>query len=158
MHVSIWMGDKGATPRWMGPGPGHNWDIIRTAEMLEVIQLDFTKYPLTVEVQAFFILLKALKVSLHEHTKPDLWSLSLSIFFSNNCYNDLIKLISDIFSKPYKETKDMYQSKKIFSGIGMKYEKIDVYSDNCMLFWKDLAKKNKWLKCGKSRFIEIVIE
>jgi hypothetical protein len=32
-------------------------------------------------------------------------------FFSNNCYNDLVKLISDILSKPHKVPKDMYRSK-----------------------------------------------
>jgi hypothetical protein len=30
-------------------------------------------------------------------------------FFSNNCYNDLMKLISDILLKPHKVSKYMYQ-------------------------------------------------
>jgi hypothetical protein len=30
--------------------------------------------------------------------------------------------------------EDMYQSMKLLFGLGMKYEKIDVCSDNCMLF------------------------
>jgi hypothetical protein len=30
-------------------------------------------------------------------------------FFSNNCYNDLVKLISDILLKPHKVSKYMYQ-------------------------------------------------
>jgi galactose-1-phosphate uridylyltransferase len=58
-------------------------------------------------------------------------------FFSNNYYIDLIKLIIDILSKPHKVPKDMYQSKKMMSTLGLKYEKIDVCSDNCMLFWKE---------------------
>jgi hypothetical protein len=47
-------------------------------------------------------------------------------FLSNNCYNDLMNLINDILSKPHKVPKDMYQSKKMMSALGLKYEKIDV--------------------------------
>jgi hypothetical protein len=79
-------------------------------------------------------------------------------FFSNNCYNDLVKLISDILSKPHKVPNDMYQSKKIMSALGLKYEKIDVYSDNCMLFCKEHANEKKCLECGQSRFIEVVTQ
>jgi hypothetical protein len=39
----------------------------------------------------------------------------------------------------------------------LKYEKIDVSPDNCMLFWKEHANK-KFLECGQSRFIEVVTE
>jgi hypothetical protein len=55
-------------------------------------------------------------------------------FFSNNCYNDLLKLISNILSKSHKVPKDMYQFKEMMSAFGLKYEKIDVCPDNCMLF------------------------
>jgi galactose-1-phosphate uridylyltransferase len=64
-------------------------------------------------------------------------------FFSNNCYNDLMKLINDILSKPHKVPKGMYQSKKMMSALGLKYEKIDVCLDNCMLFWKEHANEKK---------------
>jgi hypothetical protein len=40
----------------------------------------------------------------------------------------------------------------------MKYEKIDVCPDNCMLFWKEQAKEKKCLKCCKSRLVEVVNE
>jgi hypothetical protein len=79
-------------------------------------------------------------------------------FFSNNCYNDLVKLISDILPKPQKVPKDIYQSKKIMSALNLKYEKIDVYPDNCMLFWKEHANEKKCLECGQSRFIEVAIQ
>jgi hypothetical protein len=55
-------------------------------------------------------------------------------FFSNNCYNDLVKLISDILLKPHKVPKDIYQFKKMMSALGLKYKKIDVCPDNYMLF------------------------
>jgi hypothetical protein len=85
-----------------------------------------------------------------------LMTIKFEYFFSNNCYNDLMKLISDILLKPHKVPKDMYQLKKLFFGLGMKYKKIDVFLDNYMLFWKEHAKGKKCLKCGKLRFIEVV--
>jgi hypothetical protein len=79
-------------------------------------------------------------------------------FFSSNYYNDLVKLISDILLKPHKVPKDMYQSKKIMSALSLKYEKIDVYLDNGMLFWKEHANEKKCLECGQSRLIKVVIQ
>jgi hypothetical protein len=46
----------------------------------------------------------------------------------------------------------------MMSALGLKYEKIDVYPDNCMLFWKEHANEKKCLECGQSRFIEVVIQ
>jgi hypothetical protein len=46
--------------------------------------------------------------------------------FSNNCYKELLNLISDVLPENHKMPKDMYQSKKLLSGLGMDYKKIDV--------------------------------
>jgi hypothetical protein len=46
--------------------------------------------------------------------------------FSNQCYNDIMKLIIDLISPKHNMLKDLYQSKKIVVGLGMNYEKIDV--------------------------------
>jgi hypothetical protein len=46
--------------------------------------------------------------------------------FSNNCYKELLKLFSDVLLANHKVPRDMYQSKKLFCGLGMDYEKIDV--------------------------------
>jgi hypothetical protein len=54
--------------------------------------------------------------------------------------------------------KDMYQSKKLLSALDMEFEKIDVCKDNCMLFYKEHKDETKWLKCGKSRFVEVINE
>jgi hypothetical protein len=119
-------------------------------EMLEAIQAEVTEDPPIVEVEAFFKLLKASEETLHEHTEVTLlafvtrlMAITSKYFFSNNCYNELVKLISDILPKPHKVPKDMYQSKKLMSDLGLKYEKIDVCPDNCMLFWKEHANGKK---------------
>jgi hypothetical protein len=89
----------------------------------------------------FFKLLKASEDPLHEHTEVTvlafitrLMDIKSKYFFSNNCSNDLMKLISDILLKPHKMPRDMYQSKKMMSALSLKYEKIDVCPDNYMLF------------------------
>jgi hypothetical protein len=89
----------------------------------------------------FFKLLNASEDPLHEHTEVTLldfitqmMAIKFKYLFSNNCYNDLVKLISDILLKPHKVPKDMYQFKKMMSALGLKYEKIDVCPDNYMLF------------------------
>jgi hypothetical protein len=77
-------------------------------------------------------------------------------FFSNNCYNELLKLIRDVLLNPNKLSKGMYHSKKLVKGLNMNYEKIDAYRNSCMLFWKEHKEENKCLKCGKPRYIEVV--
>jgi hypothetical protein len=116
-------------------------DVDRMDEMLEAIQAEVTEDPPTTEVELFFKLLKASEELLHEHTEVTLlafiarlMAIKSKYFFSNNFYNDLMKLINDILLKPHKVPKDMYQSKKMMFALGLKYAKIDVCPDNCMLF------------------------
>jgi hypothetical protein len=95
-------------------------------KMLEAIRLMFdldTEDPPTPEVEEFFRLLKALKQPLHEHTKVTLLAFvtrlmasKSKLFFSNNCYNELLKLIGGVLPNPNKLPKDMYHSKKLVKG------------------------------------------
>jgi hypothetical protein len=75
--------------------------------------------------------------------------------FSNNCYKELLNLISDVLPENHKMPKDMYESKKLLSGLGMDYEKIDVYDNNYMLFWKETMSEEKCKVCGERRFVEV---
>jgi hypothetical protein len=117
--------------------------VDRMNEMLKSIQADVIKDSPIMEVKMFFKLLKASEELLHEHTEvtlldfiTQLMTIKSKYFLSNNCYNNLIKLISDILLKPQKMPKDMYHSKKLMCALSMKYEKIHVCLDNCMLFFK----------------------
>jgi hypothetical protein len=40
----------------------------------------------------------------------------------------------------------------------MEYEKIDVCKDNCIFFYKEHKDETKWLKCDKSRLVEVINE
>jgi hypothetical protein len=54
-------------------------------------------------------------------------ALKSRFFFSNNCYNELLKLFGDVLLNPNKLPKDMYHFKKLVKGPSMDYEKIDIY-------------------------------
>jgi hypothetical protein len=119
----------------------------RMDEMLEAIRPEFdmnTEDPATPEVEEFFRLLKASDELLHVHTNVTvlafvtrLMALKSRFFLSNNCYNELLKLITDVLPNPNKMPKDMYHFKKLVKGLSMDYKKIDVYQNSCMLFWKE---------------------
>jgi hypothetical protein len=118
--------------------------------------------PATPEVQKFFELLKVVEESLHEHTKVTvivfatrLMAIKSKFAFSTNCYKELLNLISDVILENHKMPKDLYQSKKLLSGLGMDNEKIDVCDNNCMLFWKETTSEKKCTVCGERRFIEV---
>jgi hypothetical protein len=46
-------------------------------------------------------------------------------------------IIIDLIPAKRNMSKDLYQSKKIVSGLGMDYKKIDACEKNYMLFWKE---------------------
>jgi hypothetical protein len=69
----------------------------------------------------------------HEHTTMHvlsfvtrLMAIKSKFAFSNNCYKELLKLISDVLLTNHKLPREMYQSKKLLSGLDMDKEKIDV--------------------------------
>jgi hypothetical protein len=138
----------------------------RMDEMLEAIQLEFdlvTEDPPVLEVEVFFRLLKASEEPLHEHTKvtlltfvTQLMAIKSKFFFSNNNYNEVLKLIGDVLVNSNKMSKDIYHSKKLFKGLGMNYENIDVCLNSCMLFWKEYTEETKCLKCGELRYVEVI--
>jgi hypothetical protein len=108
-------------------------------------------------------MLRASEEPLHEHTTVSILAFVTRLMiikskfaFSNKCYKELLSLISDVLPNNHKMLKDIYQSKKLLSALVMEYKKIDACKDNCMLFYKEHKDEPKCLKCGKSRFVEIV--
>jgi hypothetical protein len=106
-------------------------------EMLDSLCLELNlsfEDPATPEVSRFFKLLKDSEESLREHTDVSILAFvtrlmaikSKYFFFSNNCYNEILKLLGDVQPKPNKLPKDMYHSKTIIKSLGMDYKKIDV--------------------------------
>jgi hypothetical protein len=96
----------------------------RMDEIFDAIWLEFgtsPEDPPTPEVQNFFNILKVSKEPLHEHTTISvlafvtrLMVIKSKFAFSNNCYKDLLNLISDVLPMNHKMLKDMHQSKIAF--------------------------------------------
>jgi hypothetical protein len=76
--------------------------------------------------------------------------------YSNQCYNNIVKLIIDLIPVKHNMPKDLYQSKKIVVTLGMNYEKIDVCEKNYMLFWKEHKDNTECMHCGRSRYVKVV--
>ena len=124
-------------------------DYDKMDEMLDDLREDIdipseSVDPPTAEVKKFFDLLKASEEPLHEYTSVSilafvtrLVAIKSKFALSRNCYQELLKLFSDVLPPNHKMPKDLYQSKKLLSGLGMDYQKIDVCTDNCMIFWKE---------------------
>jgi hypothetical protein len=92
-------------------------------------------------VQNFYRLLAASEEKVHNGTDVTVLQAvtHLMVFkskysFSNQCYNDIVKLIIDLIPAKHNMPKDLYQSKKIVSGLRMNYEKIDACKKNYILF------------------------
>jgi hypothetical protein len=93
------------------------------------------------EVQNFYSLLAASEEKVHDDTDvavlqtvTRLMAFKSKYIFLNYCYNDIMKLIIDLIPVKHNMPKDLYQSKKIVSGIGMNSEQIDACEKDCMLF------------------------
>jgi hypothetical protein len=69
-----------------------------------------------------------------------------------------VKLVSDLIPVKHNMLKDLYQSKKIVTGLGMNYEKINVCKRNCMLFWKEYKDDTKCMHCGMSIYMKVINE
>jgi hypothetical protein len=74
--------------------------------------------------------------------------------FSNQCYNDIVKFAMDLIPAKHNMSKDLYQSKKIVSSLGMDYGKINICKKNCMLFWKEHKDDTECMHCGRSRYVK----
>jgi hypothetical protein len=114
------------------------------------------------EVQNFYRLLAAVDEKVHDGTNvivlqalTCLMAMKSKYNFSNQCYNDIVKLIIDLISTKHNMPKDLYHSKKIMSGLGMNYEKIDVCEKNCMLFWKEHKDDTECMHCDRSRYVKV---
>jgi hypothetical protein len=85
------------------------------------------------EVQNFDRLLVASDEKVHECTDltalqavTHLMAMKSKCNFTNQCYNDIMKLIIYLIPMKHNISNDLYQSKNIVSGLGMNYETTDV--------------------------------
>jgi hypothetical protein len=115
-------------------GSNQNDDVDRMDDMVPGFgrgyDLEYEDPPL--EVQNFYKLLATSEEKVHDGTDvtvlqvvTHLMAFKSKYNFSNQCYNDIIKLIINLIPVKHNMSKDLYQSKKIVSGLRMNFEKID---------------------------------
>jgi hypothetical protein len=117
------------------------------------------------EVQNSYRLLATSDEKVHDGTEltilqavTHLMGLKSKYNFSNQRYNNIMKLIIDIFPAKHNMPKELYQLKKIVASLGMNYEKIDVCKRSCMLFWKEHKDDTECVHCSTSKYIKVINE
>jgi hypothetical protein len=135
-------------------------DVDQIYDMVDDIRNEYLELrnnqALLEDVKEFYKLLEALEAKVHEGTDVTilqavtrLMAMKSKYNFSNNYYNDIVKLIIDLIPSNHNMPKDLYHCKKIVASLGMNYQKIDACEDNCMLFWKEHEKTTHCIHCSK---------
>jgi hypothetical protein len=110
-----------------------NDDVYRMDDMVADIGrgYDLESEDPSLEVQNFYKLLATSEEKVHDGTDvtvlqavTHLMAFKSKYSFSNQCYNDIVKLIIDLIPVKHNMPKDLYQFKKFVFGLGMNYEKI----------------------------------
>jgi len=70
---------------------------------------------------------------------------------SNVAFNAFLKLLSVQFPK-CSIPASYAEAKKVIRALGLGYDSIHVFPNNCVLFRKELAKMDNCLVCGASRW------
>ena len=67
---------------------------------------------------------------------------------SEACYNRMLLIIKSMLPEDEKLPEDFYQSKKIMKKLGLSYQKIDICSNFCMLYYMNDSQKIECSVCG----------
>jgi hypothetical protein len=166
LNYLVWRDHREVEPLVVGAESDGNEDDDRMDEMVTDIGREYevgsAEQGQPLEVHNFYRLLTAIDEKVHDGTNVTvlqamtrLMAMKSKYSLSNQCYNDIVKLIIDLIPMKHNMLKDLYQYKKIVSGLGMNYEKIDVCEKNCMLFWKEHKDDTECMHCGRSRYVKV---
>ncbi|XP_048489841.1 uncharacterized protein LOC125491800 [Beta vulgaris subsp. vulgaris] len=81
-----------------------------------------------------------------------LFHLKCMFHWSAESFTKLLELLIDAFPQIMEFPSSYYEGKKVIKDLGLGYEKIDAYPNNCMLYWGDLAEKDECQICHTSRW------
>jgi hypothetical protein len=105
-------------------------DVDQMDDMVDDIRNEYPELQnnqaLPEDVKEFYKLLEASEAKVHEgidvtvlQVVTRLMAMKSKYSFSNNCYNDIVKLIIDLIPSNHNMPKDLYHCKKIMAGPGM---------------------------------------
>jgi hypothetical protein len=127
--------------------------------------LGYGEQPQPPEVQNFYMLLAASDEKVHDdidvivlQVVTSLMAMKSKYNFSNQWYNNIIKLIINLIPVKHNMLKYLYQSKKILAGLGMNNKKIDVCKKNCILFCKEHKDGIECMPFSRARYVKVVNE
>lgn len=113
----------------------------------------------TASAQAYYKMVASADEKVHDQTTHTclstiarLLAIKSQYNMPSACYDDVMQLIHELLPAGSKLDDNFYRSKKTLAGLGMPYEKIDVCYNNCMLYYKDNAKKVRCDFCKTSRY------
>jgi hypothetical protein len=122
----VWHDHGEVEPPVIGAESDRNEDDDRMDEMLADIGREYEvgsgEQGQPPEVQNFYMLLATADEKVHDGTNVTeavirLMAMKSKYNFSNQCYNDIVKLIIDLILTKHNTLKDLYQSKNIVSGL-----------------------------------------
>ena len=73
--------------------------------------------------------------------------------WSNKSVTFLLQFLQELLPSSAKLPKGYYEAKKIIRDLGLSYEKIDAYPNDCMLFWKENSNLEACSNCNLSRWV-----
>ena len=74
--------------------------------------------------------------------------------WTNKSFDFLFKLLKEALPKDNKLPVSHYDTKKWMAKLGLSYQSIHICKYDYALFWKEHAKKENFLVCGKSRWVD----
>ena len=115
--------------------------------------------PDTGDTQKYNDLLKKVDKPLHGRTKYSKLSVIVHLYnlkclgkVSNTIFLALLEFVNQLLLDNGEALPDnTYQAKKFLRDMGLGYEKIPAYRNDCMLFWKDNKHLDSCIKCGQSK-------
>ena len=74
--------------------------------------------------------------------------------WTNRSFGMLLKLLKEVFLEGCKLPDSHYATKKLLAKLGLGYELIHVYKNDCSIFWRDTTVSEQCRVCGESRWID----
>ncbi|XP_052147318.1 uncharacterized protein LOC127766269 [Oryza glaberrima] len=128
----------------------------------DAMDTDFSEDEPTADAKAFYAMLAASQEQLYSFTQVSrltavtrLMGIKSQHNISSECMNNLLSLIGDIMPSGHKMPANLYECKNLLSGLKMPYVKIDVCINNCMIYYKEDALKEKCDICNENRYVAI---
>jgi hypothetical protein len=72
---------------------------------------------------------------------------------SERCFNQAVQLMKEIALADHKIPDNLYDMKKLVSGLSLPVHKINVCTNGCMLYRKCVDKRRDCKFCGHARYI-----